>query len=476
MKYFFLITLLCVTVFSCFSQCILLKVDLNDCITCRSGMLKLQPALTGLPVYAVFPKNARLDSADIDFAGRFTTSKIKMKFNDVWFKKLACKQGRTCAFGLDKFGNVVFESPVDKLDSNALENYLSSNKASDEEPDGALFAFKDSLQFKFNDALARLVVSNRYTNKILYTIKSSTLDLSLISNSLSGVEKEKFLKYGTRINKEMTAYISRFKSFRLVNDSTIMMCLSYYNTPDSISSNITDEYALIEYSMSGKLRNVIPLDMPDNIIIYSPSFIFNDKNTYFPFWKLDANHDAEPDDWNAVQYIGRFSMKDKKYIWDNPLPQKIPHFYSLRKTYNYLALTYCDYPYIISYLGNELTNLQTGKTIEIVPGAPLFKSIDLSRGGDSFDPNKERFHCYGAAIDAKKDEVIAVYKLDNSLEVNRYNKELKLISNNNISYDFIPGAKFIWVSIYPKINSIELRTKLKDEEFRLYYLPLDLFY
>lgn len=432
--------------------------------------------MTGLPAYVVFPESARADSADLDFVGRFSVSKIQMQFNDNWFQKVNCKQGRSCAFGLNQYGSVVFETQIDKIDSIALHNYIRQNQPSDEVPDGSLFAYTDSLQFKFEDRLGRLVVSNRYKEKVLYKIKSSSFDLSLISNQLSGIKKEKFLKYGIQINKEMTAFICRFVSFRIKDDSTILLCLLYHNTPDSISPNITDDYAFIEYSMDGNVRNVKLADIPIDIVVYSPSFISDSGNIYVTFWRLNSHQENEPDNWDTARYIARFTAKGERYVLDSIMPQKIPWYYAQRKTYNYLSLAYSSYPYITSYLGNEITDLLTGKTIEIIPNEVFRKKIDFSKDGGSFDQALENFHCYGINVDKKKDEIISIFKSYNVLNIGRYDKNLNKISYTTIKYDFFSEASFIWASIYPEINLIEMRIKVKNSEFRQYYLPLDLFY
>ncbi len=474
MKGIFIVFLLFLTATSANSQCIVLKIDLNDCMVCRSKMLKVNPEVTGVPAYVLFPEASRADSVDLDFVGRFSVSNIEMRFNDNWYQQLDCEKSRSCAWGVDKFGVFTYLGAVVDLDSFSLSTFLTANKPNLEPLKSLKVAYLDSLQFKFDEELAVLHITNRFTQKTKAVIRSSNFNLSLITDKLSGLKKQQFDKYGRYINTEMAAFVAKFQNFRILNDSTVVMCYMYHNTPDSISGNITDEFAFIEYTLEGELRNVYLADIPSNMIMYIPDFIASGQELYVLFWALDSNGSSEPENWESVNYIARLILKDGKYVLDAPVPYNIPWYYRKRKMYDYLSLGFSSYPYVSSYLGNEIYDLKSNKKIHIISDTLFRKYADAISDPASFDPALEKFHCYGIDYDKKKNELIVAYGFENKLLINAYTSSLDLISTTTVKLNFILDESFLWATVYPEINSLEISFRKKDKR-RKYSLPLDLF-
>lgn len=458
-----------------YSQCIILKVDLNDCIACRSGMSQLSSRVTGLPSYVIYPETSRSDSADIDYEGKFSIAGHNILFNDRWYEKLAVDENKTCFFCLDKFGNVVYQEQIKKLDTNKLKSFINGNLPKDVQLKTQFTSYNDSFQLEFDMSLSRLTIANYKTNKLIANIRSSEFNIQLIEDKLEGIHKKKFQKYGKLINYKIPAFLAHFVSFRVVADSVILMYFQYHNTPDSISENITDDYAIIEYNFKGKLKNVYLIEKPDSIVFFSDDFLVDGHDIYFPFWTLDSNGFSNPPIWAEAKYLAKLSKRNGKYVFNSTLNIKLPEFYVQRKTYSYLSVLYSSFPYVCSYLSPEIVNIKTMEH-NLQVSIDDIKNHIKNQTGD-VDASIQKFYCYGVALTNNNSKVLTLYRYDDLLYLKAFQPSLNDTGSLNVIANiFTTNSKFIWGVMYPSINTLRITMETKENKYKKYNLPLDLFY
>lgn len=469
MKQLFVIIALLSSIQS-FGQCFILKTDLRDCISCREGMEKLTTKFTNLPVYAVFPEYMHEDSADVDFAGRFSVSNIGLLFNDEWYHKIDCNGANSCVVGLNSNGDITFHSDLKNMNESDLKFFLEKNKPNNR-PAGEIVNYRDSLRFEFDMTLARLTVTNRYTNKVMARIRSAEVDLEWIERLLSGKAKTQFTKYGKLLNKDINGYVGYFESFALTSDNTIMLKYLYHNAPDTIKL-IKDFHVFIEYDFDGNYLNSYHINPPPHIRLYDPGFLLDSNdNAIFCFWYRGISIEQENLMLDTLHYIARFNRQLQEYQFVRIDSFLLPSFNVINKTYNDLSFIHSSYPFALNTYDNDIVNIKNGKSAPIIPAQNYKNEIEHAVKSNS----PYNFCFFNIAKDHKGENAYYVFRLFDTIFIRKVSNDLTTLKEAAPRFHFLKSDEIIWVTVHPSVNMLTVYVNNPSKGERRYYLPLDLF-
>ena len=417
-RFLFIFIAIAGSVINCPAQCVLLKVDFNDCALCTASSAVFIPSRTGLPVYVVYPNSSRADSADLDYAGKFSRNHIQMLFNDYWNEKLNCTHGLSCVFGLNRYGDIVYTSSLKTLVQAEVDTFLARNKA--EPPIGEIY--NGALQYSHNN-LGVIKILNTANGEVVKTIRTSELDLQLLANKMAKNEKRCFEKYGAIINKEITPFLAKFIEIRLDKKGDLYVLLSYHNTPDSISVNITDESCILHYDAKGNYKDVYLIEKQKRFFIKCSGFLPVSDDTLC----LITEDRAKATDRTA-NFLSRFVKKDGRYTFAGYIPLPLPYIYRYKYGVNYLTAGNSYSPLVVTTFSNTIYNINSRKTVCIIDSATYMAGIDTAT---HFDPAKsimtnEKLHVFSVVPVAGKQQLYSLtYTYDNKLFIDYYTTDLK---------------------------------------------------
>ncbi len=460
----------CFWSFCASAQCLLVNINFNDCSTCRGAINAFNPDATGIPCYAIFPESSKPDSAEIEYNGKFQQYNIALIFNSVWTKKIHCEGNTSCVVGLDDKGKVVFQVPLTAKNDTAVKNFIT--KYAEKSGGNHEIKITSGAKYEFNSRLGKMAVSNAATDDLLYTINSSSVSLKSISEKLEGKEKLQLDKYGEYINHKMNGFDAKFFSFRIQNERLFML-FKYSSTPDSISENINDKYAMFVYDKSGKLQDVLPISMPDNIVFYEFNFMLApDDNLYLYAYDLDSSIDAIKLTQKR-KYITKLPLKNGSYFYEGWLDVDMPAIHKNKYNYNQLTAGYSEYPFLVNNLDNTITNLITKKSFNVINDS-LYKSISSNKITD-YSMNSERFRVLHLDKFATERTYYLTYKLNEEFYLLKFNENFTSTNTINLTSPFSSIKNISSISVHPNVNLISVRFGKNEDDLKEVILPLDLF-
>ncbi len=442
------------------SQCFIIKTTLSDCSICRSRINELEPSVTNIPVYVIFPEDKRVDSSDIEYVGNFSKSGFNLIFNDLWYDSLKSIDNTTI-YAVDKFGNVTKALSLSSLSSNTINDILKGFSSNID--DGNLFYYIDSNEFKFDMQLGNLYVLNRFTGKMVYSIKSSKINSKLISSHLIGEQKIKFDKFGDKITKLLSGFNIVFTSFSICKDSSIYMLLKYHSTPDSISPNISDEFCIFHYKDSS-LLNVIPINLPNDVILYDPIFKLDSNNNplFYSYSVSNGEYDL------TTCYIASFANNNNYFNLSRYYKFPMPSINRFKYKYNDLSLLHSQSPYISNYLSNTILNLKTNSTAFIIPDSAYQSGMT-----NTIDVDSEQLHVFFIRR-LSINRLSVTYNYNNVMYANTYDDSLKLLQVIRIPFLFSRSSYVAWMEQFPSIGLLKILYRGSTD--REYFIPLSLIF
>lgn len=409
------------TVIKSQAQCFVLKVNITDCALCSASSSAFNPQQTGLPAFVIYPTSRREDSTDINYAGKFSEHNIKMLFNDNWNEKLTCDNSLSCVFGLNKDGKIVYTSSLKSLSTAQLDTFLLSNKAEQ----SVKTVRHDSLLYTQNN-LGVIKIHDVANDHLVYTIRVADFDLQLLANKMSGVEKQRFEKYGTIINKKTSAFLAQFTDIQFSNNGDLFVKLLYHTTYDSLTSNIVDEHAIVHYNAIGNYKDVYLIEKSKAFIFKDRNFLLANEDTFYAIVEDVSKRIVHEKPESKINFIGRFIKNKGMYRFNSYVPYNLPYIQQLKFEYNYLSSSSSYYPLFTNKFSNSVYNIKTNKSVFIIDSAKYITGIDTS----SFDPQKsiethEKLNVFAIRPVFGKPNLYSIpYIYDNKLYINYYTDDL----------------------------------------------------
>lgn len=443
-----------------YSQCFIIKTTLSDCSICRSRINELEPSVTNIPVYVIFPEDKRVDSSDIEYVGNFSKSGFNLIFNDLWYDSLKSIDNTTI-YAVDKFGNVTNALSLSSLTSNTINDILKGFSSKIDE--GNLFYYIDSNEFKFDMQLGNLYVLNRFTGKMIYSIRSSKINSKLISSHLIGEQKIKFDKFSNKITKLFSGFNTVFTSFSICKDSSIYMLLKYHSTPDSISPNISDEFCIFHYKDSS-LLDVIPINLSKDVILYDPIFKLDSNNNLLFYSYTISNNGYDL----STCYVANFVRDDNHFNFSHYYEFPMPSINRFKYKYNDLSLLHSQFPYVSNYLSNTILNLKTNTTAFIVPDSTYQRGMT-----NTIDIDSEKLHVFFIRR-LSINRLSVAYQYKNTMYANLYDDSLKLLQVIRIPFLFSRSSYVAWMEQFPSIGLLKILYRGSTD--REYFIPLSLIF
>lgn len=404
------------------AQCFVLKVNMRDCALCVAGSSGFNPIKTGLPAFAIFPASNREDSADIEYAGKFSQRGIKLLFNDSWNDKLNCDNNLSCVFGLNKEGKAVYTSSLKSIDSAQLSTFLLNNPAEKSEH----IKQRDSFIYT-NNAYGTIKILNAADKQLINTIRFADFDLQLLANKMLGAEKQRFEKYGSIINKKTSAFLGKFQNFRVIDKGDLYVKVLFHNTRDSLTTNITDEHAIVHYDARGNYKDVYLVEAPDTVSFHDYDFLQANEDTLYAVTH-DRTMPIEPEKpTSEINFIGRYVKENGNYRFSGFVYCKMPYIYQMKFGYSYLGSGTSTYPLFISKFSNSVYNIKTNKSVFIIDSAKYMAGIDTS----TFNPQKsietnEKLDVRGIRpVFGQSDLYAMPYLYDGKFYINYYTTDLE---------------------------------------------------
>ncbi len=452
------------------AQCIVLRVGLNECATCRTTMAYCNPSDTRLPAYAVFPNSRKADSADLEYAARFGAYGVHLIFNDRWFARLNNGGLPTMIAGLDRNGEVVFKGDLRQFPEQEFKQFVEANQPDTNAHPYEIVIERDSFNYRMDLELGVLRINNRYTGMQINAVRSSELALSEIANRLKEPERANLKEHGTEVSNLSSAYVGRYVSFSITPSGYIAL-LYQYSVPSLTlpKQQILDKHCYVMLDRLGNRKAVLPIYYPETLVFYDPFALHCDTVSYHYTWEL-AEGKSGVTPGKDIHYIAKFIRKEDSFVFDRILPISRPRIYSDKYGFNNLNSFYGEYNFAWSYLDDVITDVQSLRTTSTLKDAGLQPQIrkGVSRGGAD-----EYFHAQPLRTNLRKKRIYAGLKADSVTALNVYDLDLKLLHTSRIATAFIPGATLSWLNLHPDANLMEMH--LTTATPHTYWLPLDLF-
>ncbi len=455
------------------AQCFVLKANMNDCALCVSGSANFSPAKTGLPAFAVFPISSREDSADIEYAGKFSVRGIKLLFNDSWNEKLQCDQSLSCIFGLNKEGKTVYTSSLKSIDSVQLNTFLLNNAPEK----STTLVQRDSLLYTKNE-LGTIKILNAADKQLIKTLRFADFDLQLLANKMSIAEKQRFEQYGNIINKKTSTFLGKFQNFRINNNGDLFVKVLFHNTRDSLTTNITDEHAIAHYDGRGNIKDVYLIELTEGVSLNDIDFLMANDDTFYAVTYDYKKRIDRQEPTSEINFIGRYVKKKGNYRFSGFLPYKIPYIYQLKFGYSYLGSGTSTYPLFTAKFSNEIYNVKTNQSVFIIDSAKYMAGIDTS----SFDPEKsiethEKLDVRGVRpVFGQADLYSLPYLYDGKLYINYYTTNLTKKHTYYWGKATVAGKPIVSVSARTGLNMFSVIYAEKDKTWKSIAIPMSLFY
>ncbi len=455
-----------------FAQCFLLKVNLNDCALCTAHSAFLNPLKTTLPAFAIFPTSNRQDSVDLEYLGKFSENNIRIIFNDTWNRKLNCGNGMSCVFGLSRDGEIEFSSPLKLLTDRHIDSFLQKNSAIRSTKN----LQHDSLSYTMNE-LGVIKIHNAATNSLARTIRCTDFDLQLLANKMPIDEKKRFEKYGEIINRRTSQFIARFANIHLGENGDLLVKLSFYTTPDSLTANITDQYAIIHYDGLGNYKDVYLIEKSNDFYFSDNSFLWANEDTVYLVIKnnIMTNQSQKPGD--EGNFIGLFIKKNGNYVFDSYVPYSMPSVYQQKYHYNYLSSSSSYYPLFVNKFSNDVYNLNTKESVFIIDSLEYITGINNA----AFDPQvsikaDEKLNVCGVAPVFGWPNLYSVpFIYDNNLFINFYTEDLTKKYTYNWGPAVIAGNSIVSARGIKGKDALSVIYVNKDKTWTSVALPMSLF-
>lgn len=404
------------------AQCFILKVNMRDCALCVKGISVFNPIKTGLPAFAIFNVSDRKDSTDIEYTGKFSERGIKLLFNDTWNDKLNCDNSLSCVWGLNRDGEAVYTSSLKSIDSVSLSAFLLNNRTEE----SAHVIQRDSFLYT-NNAYGTIKILNATDKKLISTLRFADFDLQLLANKMPAPEKQRFEKYGTIINKKTSALLGKFQNFRVNDKGDLFVKVLFHNTLDSLTTNITDEHAIVHYDAMGNYKDVYLIEVPETVSFHDYDFLQANEDTLYAV-TYDRTMLIEPErPISEINFIGRYVKKNGNYKFSGFVQHKLPYIYQLKFKYAYLGSGLSTYPMFVSKFSNSVYNIKTNKSVLIIDSAKYIAGIDPS----PFNPEAsiethERLNVRGIRpVFGQSDLYAMPYLYDSKLYINFYTTALE---------------------------------------------------
>ncbi len=455
------------------AQCFVLKANMRDCALCVVGISSFNPVKTGLPAFAIFNESNREDSADIEYAGKFSERGIKLLFNDNWNDKLNCDNSLSCVFGLNKEGKAVYKSSLKSIDSAQLSTFLSNNAAEK----SAHSKQRDSFLYTNND-FGTIKILNAVDKQLINTISFADFDLQLLANKMHGVEKQRFEKYGTIINKRTSALLGKFQNFRVDNMGNLYVKILFHNTMDSLTANITDEHAIAHYDARGNYKDVYLIEVPETVSFHDYDFLQANEDTLYALTYDRTKHREPEKPMSEINFIGRYVKNSGNYRFSGFVQFKMPYIYQLKFGYSYLGSGISTYPLFVSKFSNSVYNIETNKSVLIIDSAQYIAGIDTS----SFNPEKsiethEKLDVRGIKPVYDKSDLYAMpYLYDGRLYINYYTANLEKKHTYHWGEATIGGKPIVSAAIKDGQDVFSVIYADKHKTWKSVAIPMSLFY
>lgn len=455
------------------AQCFLLKVNMRDCALHTTGISSFNPAKTGLPAFALFPTSSREDSVDIEYAGKFSVRGIKILFNDKWNEKIDCGNIRSCVFGLNKDGKVDYTSSLESIDSAQLNTFLLNNKPEK----SATHIQRDSLLYTKNE-LGTIKILNAIDKQVIKTLRFADFDLQLLANKMPKGEKQRFEKYGNIINKRTSTFLGKFQNFRFNDKGDLFVKALFHNTEDSLTTNITDEHAIVHYDAWGNYKDVYLIELTEAIYFSDHDFLLANEDTFYAV-TYDRKMKIETQEpTNEINFIGRYVKRSGNYKFSGFLPYKIPYIYQLKFGFSYLGSGTSTYPLFVTKFSNEVYNVKTNQSVLIIDSTKYMVGIDTS----SFDAEKsiqthEKLDVRGIKeVYGHTDLYAMPYLYDGNLHINYYTANLTKKHTYYWGKTTIAGKPIVSATVRDGQDVFAVIYAEKDKSWKLISMPLSLFY
>lgn len=455
------------------AQCFILKVNIGDCALHTTGISNFNPVKTGLPAFAVFPTSSREDSADIEYAGKFSVRGIKMLFNDNWNEKLHCDNSLSCIFGLNKEGKIVYTSSLKSIDSVQLSTFILNNAPEK----SAMLIQRDSFLYTKNE-LGTIKILNATDKQLVKTLRFADFDLQLLANKMPKAEKQRFEKYGNIINKRTSTFLGKFENFRFNNKGDLFVKVLYHNTLDSLTTNITDEHAIVHYDARGNYKSVYLIELTEAIYFSDHDFLFANEDTLYAV-TYDRKMKIETQEpTSEINFIGRYVKKMGNYHFSGFLPYKMPYIYQLKFGFSYLGSGTSTYPFFVPKFSNEVYNVRTNQSVFIIDSAKYIAGIDTS----SFNAEKsiethEKLDVRGITAVFNQGGVYAMpYLYDGSLYINYYTANLTKKYTYYWGKATVGGKSIVSASVKDGQDLFAVIYAEKDKTWKSILIPMSLFY
>lgn len=455
------------------AQCFVLKANMNDCALSVSGSAIFSPVKTGLPAFAVFPTSSREDSADIEYAGKFSVRGIKLLFNDSWNEKLQCGQSLSCIFGLNKECKIVYTSSLKSIDSAQLSTFLLNNAPEK----STMLVQRDSFLYTKNE-LGTIKILNAADKQLIKNLRFADFDLQLIANKMPDEEKQRFEKYGNIINKKTSTFLGKFQNFRIDNEGDLFVKVLFHNTRDSLTTNITDEHAIAHYDARGNFKDVYLIEHTAAVSFLDIDYLMANEDTFYAV-TYDYKKRINPQEPRSeIYFIGRYVKKRGNYQFSGFLPYKMPYIYQLKFGYSYLGSGTSTYPLFTAKFSNEIYNVKTNQSVFIIDSAKYMTGIDTS----SFDPEKsietlEKLDVRGARpVFGQVDLYSLPYLYDGKLYINYYTTNLTKKYTYYWGKATVAGKPIVSVSVRAGQDMFSVIYAEKDKIWKSIAIPMSLFY
>jgi len=456
------------------AQCFILKVNMGDCALHTTGISNFNPIKTGLPAFAVFPTSSREDSADIEYTGKFSVRGVKMLFNDNWNEKLNCEKSLSCVFGLNREGKTVYTSSLDATDSAQLNTFLLNNA-----PEKSVHTVQNDSFLYTSNNLGTIKILNAEDKQLVKTLRFADFDLQLLANKMPKAERQRFEKYGNIINKRTSTFLGKFQNFRFDSKGDLFVKALFHNTMDSLTTNITDEHAIVHYDAKGNYKDVYLIELTEAIYFNDLDFLMVNEDTFYAV-TYDRKMKVETQEpTNEINFIGRYVKRNGNYHFSGFLPYKIPYIYQLKFGFSYLGSAGSTYPFFATKFSNEVYNVKTNQSVFIIDSAKYIAGIDTS----FFDAEKsggethEKLDVRGIRpVFGNTDLYAMPYLYDGSLYINYYTANLTKKHTYYWGKATVGGKAIVSASVKDGQDLFAVIYAEKDKTWKSILIPMSLFY
>lgn len=455
------------------AQCFVLKVNMRDCALCFSASSSFSPAKTGLPAFAIFPTSYREDSADIEYAGKFSERGIKIIFNNNWSDKLNCDNSLSCVFGLNKEGKAVYSSSLKSIDSAQLKAFLLNNAA-----EKSAYSIRMDSFLYTNNAYGTIKILNATNKQLINSLRFADLDLQLLANKMPSAEKQRFEKYGTIINKKTSALLGKFQNFRVNDKGDLYVKVLFHNTRDSLTTNITDEHAILHYDARGNYKDVYLIELPEAVHFHDHDFLLANDDTIYAV-TFDRTKQIDPEEpTSEINFIGRYVKKNGNYRFSDFVPYKLPYIYQLKFGFSYLGSGTSSYPLYVTKFSNSVYNIKTNKSVFIIDSAKYIAGIDTSY----FNPEisietNEKLNVRGISPVFGQSELYATpYLYENNIYIDYYTDKLEKKYTYHWGAATVAGKPIISAASNDGEDIFSVIYADEHKTWRLIAMPMSLFY